>query len=111
LAAPAASLQPYRQALIEAHEGGYYLRLKVEDRPGAFAAIARHMAEAEISLDSIVQRNRPPRTAPKHETDALQPVTIITHSTTEQAIRGALKKIEAEGKIFGRPQMIRIETL
>jgi homoserine dehydrogenase len=111
LGRPAASLQPYRQALIQAHEGGYYLRLKVRDRPGAFAAIARRMAEAGISLDSIVQRNRPPRSAPRHETDDLQPVTIITHSTTEQAVRGALRNIEAEGEIFGRPQMIRIEAL
>ena len=67
LGRPAASLQPYRRARMQAHEGGYYLRLKVRDRPGAFAAIARRMAEAGISLDSIVQRNRPPRTAPKHE--------------------------------------------
>lgn len=111
LGRPAATLEPYRQALIEAHEGGYYLRLKVEDRPGAFAAIAKHMADANISLDSIVQRNRPPGSAPRHETDILQPVTIVTHSTTEQAVRGALRKIEAEGKIFGRPQMIRIESL
>ena len=111
LGRPAASLQPYRRARIQAHEGGYYLRLKVRDRPGAFAAIARRMAEAGISLDSIVQRNRPPRTAPRHDSDVLQPVTIITHSTTEQAVRSALANIEAEGEIFGRPQMIRIETL
>ena len=51
---------------MRAHEGGYYLRLKVRDRPGAFAAIARRMAEAGISLDSIVQRNRPTGTAPRH---------------------------------------------
>ncbi len=95
---------------MRAHEGGYYLRLKVRDRPGAFAAIARRMAEANISLDSIVQRNRPPGTAPKHGSDILQPVTIITHSTTEAAVRGALGQIEAEGEIFGRPQMIRIEA-
>ena len=111
LGRPAASLQPYRQARIQAHEGGYYLRLKVRDRPGAFAAIANRMAEAGISLDSIVQRNRPPGTAPKHGTEVLQPVTIITHSTTEQAVRSALGKIEAEGEIFGRAQMIRIEAL
>ena len=67
LGRPAASLQPYRQARMQAHEGGYYLRLKVRDRPGAFAAIARRMAEAGISLDSIVQRNRPLGTAPKRE--------------------------------------------
>jgi homoserine dehydrogenase len=111
LGRPAASLEPYKQARMQAHEGGYYLRLQVRDRPGAFAAIARRMAEAGISLDSIVQRNRPPGTAPKHGSDLLQPVTIITHSTTEQAVRSALRNIEAEGEIFGRPQMIRIEAL
>jgi homoserine dehydrogenase len=111
LGRPAASLVPYRKAEMRAHEGGYYLRLKVRDRPGAFAAIAGRMAEAGISLDSIVQRNRPPGSAPKHGSDLLQPVTIITHSTTEQAVRGALRTIEADGEVSGRPQMIRIETL
>ncbi len=111
LGRPAASLEPYRQAPLQAHEGGYYLRLKVRDRRGAFAAIATRMAQAGISLDSIVQRNRPPGTAPRHENELLQPVTIITHSTTEHAVRGALRIIEADGEIFGRPQMIRIEAL
>jgi homoserine dehydrogenase len=111
LGRPAANLEPYKQARMQAHEGGYYLRLKVRDRPGAFAAIARRMAEAGISLDSIVQRNRPPGTAPRHDSDLLQPVMIITHSTTEQAVRSALRNIEAEGEISGRPQMIRIEAL
>jgi homoserine dehydrogenase len=111
LGRPAASLEPYRQAEMQAHEGGYYLRLKVRDRPGAFAAIARHMAEKGISLDSIVQRNRPIGAAPKRGTDLVQPVTIITHSTTEHAVRGALQTIESEDEIFGRPQMIRIEDL
>ncbi len=111
LGRPAASLEPYRQARMQAHEGGYYLRLKVRDRPGAFAAIARRMAEAGISLDLILQRNRPIGSAPKRSSEAEQPVTIITHSTTEQAVRGALANIEAEGEVFGRPQMIRIEAL
>jgi homoserine dehydrogenase len=69
------------------------------------------MADASISLDSIVQRNRPPGTAPRHGSETLQPVTIVTHSTTEQAVRDAIRAIEAEGEIFGRPQMIRIEAL
>src|SRR3954470_15661480 len=41
---PASSLEPYRRAGIRRHEGGYYIRLSVFDRPGAFAAIARRMA-------------------------------------------------------------------
>jgi homoserine dehydrogenase len=96
---------------MQAHEGGYYLRLKVRDRPGAFAAIARRMAEAGISLDSILQRNRPIGSAPKRSDLPVQPVTIITHATTEQAVRRALAGIEAEGEVFARPQMIRIEAL
>jgi len=111
LGRPAASLQPYRRARMRAHEGGYYLRLMVRDRPGAFAAIASRMADAGISLDSIVQRNRPIGMAPKRSAEAVQPVTIITHSTTEQTVRAALASIEAGGEVFGRPQMIRIEAL
>ena len=55
---PASSLEPYRKAGIRRHEGGYYIRLSVYDRPGAFAAIAQRMADAQISLESIVQRRR-----------------------------------------------------
>jgi homoserine dehydrogenase len=83
----------------------------VPDRPGGFASIARIMADANISLASIVQRNRPPRTAPRSQQVTELPVTIITHETTEQAVRSALKTIKAEGHISGRPQMIRIEKL
>ena len=111
LGRPAVSLQPYRQARMQAHEGGYYLRLKIRDKPGAFAAIARRMADAGISLDSILQRNRPIGTAPKRSADELMPVTIITHATTEETVRAALTNIMADGGVFGRPQMIRIEAL
>jgi homoserine dehydrogenase len=111
LGRPAASLAPYRQARMQAHEGGYYLRLKIRDKPGAFAAIARRMAEAGISLDSILQRNRPIGMAPKRSAEELMPVTIITHSTTEETVRGALANILSDGGVFGRPQMIRIEAL
>jgi homoserine dehydrogenase len=111
LGRPAASLQPYRQAAMRAHEGGYYLRIKIRDKPGAFSAIARRMADAGISLDSIVQRNRPIGMAPKRSAEEVMPVTIITHSTTEETMRGALANIEADGGVFGRPQMIRIEAL
>jgi homoserine dehydrogenase len=111
LGRPATSLEPYRRAQMQAHEGGYYLRLKIRDRPGAFAAIARRMADAAISLDAILQRNRPIGAAPKRSAEEVQAVTIITHSTTEHAVRDALQKIEAEDEVFGRPQMIRIEAL
>jgi homoserine dehydrogenase len=110
---PASSLEPYRRAGIRAHEGGYYIRLSVYDRPGAFAAIARRMADAGISLESIVQRRRAAKSAaPDHPVpEAPQPVILVTYETTENAIRGALDAIEADGHIASAPQMIRIEPL
>ncbi len=110
---PASSLEPYRRAGMRLHEGGYYIRLSVYDRPGAFAAIAKRMADARISLESIVQRRRAPRTAaPEHPVpEAPQPVIMITYETTEAAIRGALEGIKADGHVASDPQMIRIEPL
>lgn len=107
----AASLEPYRRAAIRLHEGGYYIRLSVFDRPGAFAAIAGRMAEHKISLESIVQRRRAPRTtAPEHPVpEDPQPVILITYETTEDAIRHALDEISHDGHIADAPQMIRIE--
>src|SRR5262245_23863085 len=38
------ALKPYKKAQMQAHEGGYYIRLSVYDQTGAFAAIAGRMA-------------------------------------------------------------------
>lgn len=116
---PAAQLKPYVRAQLRRHQGAYYLRLSVYDRPGAMAAIAKRMAEQNVSLESIVQR-RPkaavpdmPTLQPASEIDSGKPanVVLITHMTNEQAIREALAAIEADGQIADRPQVIRIEQL
>ncbi|MDD7908428.1 homoserine dehydrogenase [Pseudovibrio exalbescens] len=109
----AKTLEPYTKARMRLHEGGYYIRLAVDDRPGAFAVIAQRMAEKNISLQSIVQNRREPGS---HEAGALetaepQPVILITHETTELAIREALELIAAEKVTVGAPQMLRIEKL
>jgi homoserine dehydrogenase len=112
--APASDLQPHVRAQMRAHEGGYYIRLAIHDRPGAFAAIAQRMASEGISLESIVQKQRPalPRGSDRiSKPGAPLPVVIITHETTEAAIRGALDAIEADGHVSETPQMIRIESL
>jgi homoserine dehydrogenase len=109
---PAASLVKAPRAPMQRHEGGYYIRLAAVDRPGSAATIARRMAEANISLESIMQRGkdrRPhggedPRTANKPA-----PVVLITYATTEDAMRRALAAIEADGVVAEKPQVIRIE--
>ncbi|GGE78052.1 homoserine dehydrogenase [Stappia taiwanensis] len=109
LGAPVGELTPYRAARMRRHEGGYYIRLSVFDRPGAFAEIARLMAEEEISLESIVQHGR--ASAAAGEGCSPQPVILITYETTEAAVKRALAAIEAQNLVDGTPQLIRIEKL
>ncbi|MCQ0989999.1 homoserine dehydrogenase [Jiella marina] len=106
LGIPPARLQPYQRARMRAHEGGYYIRLSVYDRVGAFASIANRMAENGISLESIVQR----KAAAKNGEEAA-PVVMVTHETTEAAIRKALDALSTDGHLKDEPQMIRIEDL
>ena len=109
---PVADLAPARRLPMQRHEGGYYIRLMALDRPGTAAAIAQHLADENISLESIVQR-RPGATAGGGDDPASAaapvPVVLMTYATTEDAVRRALAAVEAGGVIAGRPQVIRIE--
>ncbi len=99
-----ADLAPYQRAEIEAHAGGYFVRMVVHDEPGVFADIATHMAENGISLESIVQRD------PLNNKNAdAKTVILITHETSESAIRKAIKLISEAGHVVSKPQVIRIE--
>ena len=109
---PTASLGTISRAPMQRHEGGYYIRLLAVDRPGTFATIARHLADEQISLESIVQRRR--HTEPHGGDDPKSPhspapVILVTYATTEDAVHKALREIKNRGVIAGRPQVIRIE--
>ena len=108
---PAAQLRPAAKATIQRHEGGYYIRLAAVDRPGTAAAIARHMAEQNISLESIMQhrRGRPHGGERADSAEDPAPVVLITYATTEEAVRRAIAAIEIDGVIASPPQVIRIE--
>ena len=104
---PATALAPLHRASIDTHEGGYYLRLALHDRPGAAAAVAMRMADEGISLESIVQRSRPAGRGVVPQGPV--PVTFITHPTPERAIRAAIAAVVGDGHIAETPQVIRIE--
>lgn len=102
---PATALHPYKRAKMRKHAGGYFIRLTVHDRIGAFAAIAKRMAENDISLESIVQR-------PQMDSDlqdGIKTVILVTHETTEAAVRRSLEAILNDDHLVSKPQMIRIE--
>jgi homoserine dehydrogenase len=101
---PAKALAPYKRAKMRAHEGGYFIRLTVHDRAGVFAAIAKRMADNDISLESIVQRQ-----SATNQPEATKTVILVTHETTEAAVKKALEGIVKDGHATDKPQMIRIE--
>jgi len=109
---PVGRLAECHRIPMQRHEGGYYIRLLAVDRPGTFATIAKHLADEQISLESIVQRH--PGGRPHGGDDPKSPATpapviLITYATTEDAVRRALNSIKNQGVIAGQPQVIRIE--
>jgi len=108
---PSARLASVEKAPMQRHEGGYYIRMLAVDKPGTAARIATCFAEESISLESIMQRHFGPRPLGGDDPSAARPVPVIliTYATTEDAVRRALAKVEAERVIEGKPQLIRIE--
>ncbi len=108
---PSARLAGVEKAPMQRHEGGYYIRMLAVDKPGTAARIATCFAEESISLESIMQRHFGPRPLGGEDPSAARPVPVIliTYATTEDAVRRALAKVEAERVIEGKPQLIRIE--
>ena len=107
---PVDRLEKAPRAPMQRHEGGYYIRLTVHDRPGVAAGVATRMAEADISLESILQkRSETAAKDPHGRSGAPVPLVLITYAATEAAIRSALDKIGGDGLVAEPPQVIRIE--
>ena len=101
---PVARLEEAERIPVQRHEGGYYVRLAVADRPGAMAAIAKCMADRKISLEAIMQKR-----ADKPKVGNVVPVVLLTHATTETSLRAAVASTVEDGVVTERPQVIRIE--
>ena len=106
----AVTMRPSERVEMQRHEGGYYIRLTVHDRPGVAAGVAQRMAEREISLESILQRRTEGAgTDPRGRSGRPVPLVLITYAATEGNIRAALDAIDADGLLAEPPQVIRIE--
>jgi homoserine dehydrogenase len=85
-------------------ETRYYLRMKVHDKPGVLADIARILADLRISIEAMVQKE--PR-AGESEVD----IIMLTHLTVEKNVDGAIAKIEKLPVVEGKVTRIRLEEL
>jgi homoserine dehydrogenase len=106
---PVAKLRTTKKAPMERHEGGYYIRLMARDLAGTAARIATRLAQQKISIESIVQRHPDGEANGAARKSRPVPVILITYATSEDAMRRALRAVQADKVISGRPQVIRIE--
>lgn len=98
---PAASLTLCPPA-TSATPARYYLRMALDDKPGALAKVATLLGEAGISIDRMRQY--------RHD-DTTAPVLIVTHKTTREALDTALTGIRRLDVLAGDPVALRIETV
>jgi homoserine dehydrogenase len=78
-------LGEYRPVSVNLQHRPYYLRFKVDDRPGIIAALAGILAAKHVGLEAVLQE--PCDT--KHDL----PFVITTETTTEQAMRDAVAEM------------------
>ena len=82
----------------------YYLRMRVEDKPGVLADITRILADRDISIDAMIQKEPPEG---EEQTD----IILLTHRTVENSVVDAIAKIEALPTVRGKIVRIRLEDL
>ncbi|AKM32102.1 homoserine dehydrogenase [Pandoraea faecigallinarum] len=82
----------------------YYLRLRVVDRAGVMAELTRILADLDISIDALLQKES---REGEHQTD----IIILTHQTLEKHINSAIMKIEAMDTVLSKVTRIRMEAL
>ncbi|MCK0508824.1 homoserine dehydrogenase [Aromatoleum anaerobium] len=89
---------------IEEVVTSYYLRMRVEDKPGVLADITRILADSDISIEAMIQKEAPEGAS---QTD----IIMLTHVTIEKNANAAIAKIEALPVVQGRITRLRMESL
>ena len=82
----------------------YYLRLRVADKTGVLADITRILADEQISIDAVIQKE-------PSDGEIQADLILLTHQTREKCINAAIVKIEALGVVAGHVTKLRREEL
>jgi homoserine dehydrogenase len=80
---------------------GYYLRVMAQDRPGVLSRVAGILGENDISIASVLQKERAAAEA--------VPVVMMTHEARERDMRRALAAIDRLPDVPLPTTMIRVE--
>ena len=82
----------------------YYLRMRVDDKPGVLADITRILADRAISIEAMLQKEA-------GEGESQTDIIILTHQTREADANVAIARIEALPVVSAPVTRIRMEAL
>ncbi len=86
---------------INSLEIPYYLRFLAIDKPGALSKISGVLGAHNISISSVIQKDR--------KIGGAVPLVIVTHNAVERELRSAIAEIEKLDIILDKVVYIRIE--
>ncbi len=89
---------------MEEVETSYYLRMQVIDKPGVMAEITRIVADNNISISAMIQKEA------GSDSDRVS-IIMLTHLTVEKNINAAIARIESLSVVTSKVIRIRIEEL
>ncbi|HKJ77151.1 MAG TPA: homoserine dehydrogenase [Gammaproteobacteria bacterium] len=89
---------------MEDVETAYYLRMQVVDKPGVLKELTGILADLEISIEAIIQKEPPPG-------ETLVPIILLTRQVPERNMDRALERIDEMSAVFGEVSKIRVEYL
>jgi homoserine dehydrogenase len=82
----------------------YYLRMRVDDKPGVLAEITRILADSSISIEALLQKEAA-------EGESQTDIIMLTHRTVERNANAAIALIEALPVVRGKVTRLRMESL
>jgi homoserine dehydrogenase len=82
----------------------YYFRMRVADQPGVLADITRILADGQISIDALFQREP---SEGENQTD----IIMLTHDALERDVNAAIRRIEALPTVLASVIRLRQEEL
>ena len=88
---------------IDKLESRYYVRFTTLDNPGVLAKISRILGRRDISIASVIQKQR--------KEGRTVPIVMMTHKAMEENMRRALRQIDKLSVVKGKTVAIRVEEV
>src|SRR5437868_5203138 len=89
---------------MEDVETSYYLRMRVADKPGVLADIARILADCRIPIEAMAQKE-------PGEGESRVDMVVLTHRALERHVEQATVRIERLDTVAGHIVRLRMEEL